>query len=107
MLQALIVVTPVSKFYTVSTVLFYKYGGENVGLKNCMSHVYMFVPIKANVKLANINTGHAQGIGIILCCFNNCPIIYPVGPGITVRVTLPTSYHQVVSNVMLVLKWLL
>ena len=25
-------------------------------------------------------TGHAQGIGIILCRFTNCSIIYPVGP---------------------------
>ena len=40
----------------------------------------MFVPTKATVKLVNGNTGHAQGIGIILCCFPNCLIIYPVGP---------------------------
>ena len=40
----------------------------------------MFVPTKATVKLANGNTGHAQGIGIILCRFPNCSIIYPVGP---------------------------
>ena len=40
----------------------------------------MLVPTKATVKLANGNTVHAQGIGIILFCFPNCPIIYPVGP---------------------------
>ena len=40
----------------------------------------MFVPTKATVKLANGKTGHAQGIGIILCCFPNCLNIYPVGP---------------------------
>ena len=40
----------------------------------------MFVPTKATVKLANGNTGHPQGIGIILCRFPNCSIIYPVGP---------------------------
>ena len=39
----------------------------------------MFVPTKATVKLANGNTGNAQGIGIILCCFPNCHIIYLVG----------------------------
>ena len=39
----------------------------------------MFVPTKATVKLANGNTGHAQGIGIILCRFPNCSIIYQVG----------------------------
>ena len=30
--------------------------------------------------LANGNKGHAQGIGIILCCFPNCSIKYTVGP---------------------------
>ena len=32
------------------------------------------------MKISNVNTVHAQGIGIILCCFPNCLIIYPVGP---------------------------
>ena len=40
----------------------------------------MFVPTKATAKLANGNMGLAQGIGIILCHFPNCSIIYPVGP---------------------------
>ena len=40
----------------------------------------MVVPTKATVKLANVNTGHAQVIGIILCHFTNCYIIYPAGP---------------------------
>ena len=40
----------------------------------------MFVPTKATVKLANGNTVHDQGIGIILCRFPNCSIMYPVGP---------------------------
>ena len=74
------VVACTSKFVTVSTVLFHKYGGENVAVTNCMSHFYMFFPTKATVKLANGNTGHAQGIGIILCRFPNCSITYPVGP---------------------------
>ena len=52
----------------------------NVSVKNCMSHFYMFVPTKDTVKLANGNTGQVQGIGIILYNFNNCSIIYPVGP---------------------------
>ena len=34
----------------------------------------------STVKLANGNTGNSQGIGIFLCCFPKCPIIYPVGP---------------------------
>ena len=72
MLQAWLVVAPPSKFYTVSTVLFHKYGGANVAITNYMSHFSMFVSTKATVKLANGNTGHDQGIGIILCCFPNC-----------------------------------
>ena len=73
-------VAPPTKFYTVSTVLFHKDGGLNDAVTNCMSQFSMFVPTKATVKLSNGNTGHAQGIGIILCRFPNCSIIYPVGP---------------------------
>ena len=40
----------------------------------------MFVTTKSCVKLANRNTGHAQGIRIILCHFSHCSIIYPVVP---------------------------
>ena len=80
MLQAWLMVAPPSKLYTVSTVLFYKNGGENVAVKICMSHFSMFVPTKATVKLGNGNTGHAQWIGIILCLSPNCSIIYPVRP---------------------------
>ena len=79
MLQAWLVVTPPWKNYTVSTVLFHKYGGANVAVTNCISHFYMFVPTKATVKSANVNTGYSQGIWIILCRFPNCSIIYPVG----------------------------
>ena len=39
----------------------------------------MFVPTKSTLKMANLNTGHAQGIGIILYCFTNCSVINPVG----------------------------
>ena len=39
----------------------------------------MFVQKKSTVKMANGNTVHAQIIGIILCRFHNCTIIYPVG----------------------------
>ena len=67
-------------FYTVSTVLFHKYGRANVEVTNCMSQFSMFVPTKSTVKLDSVNTGYAQGIGVILCHFTNCSIIYPVGP---------------------------
>ena len=40
----------------------------------------MFIPTRCNVKLAHGNTGHAQGVGIILCQFTNCPNMNPVGP---------------------------
>ena len=60
--------------------LFYKYGGANVAVINCISQFSMFVSTKATVKLDNGNTRHAQGIGIILCRFSNYSIIYPVVP---------------------------
>ena len=40
----------------------------------------MFLPTKDTMKLSNRNKGHSQGIGIILFCFTDCSIIYPVGP---------------------------
>ena len=69
-----------SKVHTVSTMLFHKEGGVNIAVTNLMSHFSMFVPTKATVKLANVNTGHAQVIGIILCIIPTCSIIFPVGP---------------------------
>ena len=78
MLQAWLVVAPPSKFYTVSTVLFHKDEGANVAVTNFMSHFSMFFPTNTTVKLDNGNMVHAQGIGIILCRFPNCLIIYPV-----------------------------
>ena len=45
-LQALLVFAPPSKIYTVSTVLFHKYGGTNVVVKNVMLHFSMFVPAR-------------------------------------------------------------
>ena len=80
MLQAWLVVAPSSKIYTIYTVFFHKYGGSNVAITNCMSHFYMFVKSKSTVKLANKNAGDSQVIGIILCCFTNCPILYLMGP---------------------------
>ena len=40
----------------------------------------MFIPNKSNVKFANGTTVNDQAIEIILCCFPNCTIIYPVVP---------------------------
>ena len=45
-----------------------------------MAHFFMFVPTQGDVKLANEDMVHAQGIGIILCHFTNFPIIYTVRP---------------------------
>ena len=70
---------PPSIFNTVSTLLFHKDLGANVAVTNCTSHFSVFLPTKAIVKLANGNTGNAQVIGIILCRFTNCSIIYQVG----------------------------
>ena len=67
-------VAPSLKFYTVSTVLFHKYGGASVVVTNCMSHTSMFMPTKDTVKLANGNTGNAQGIGIFRAIFLTVPL---------------------------------
>ena len=72
-------VAPSSNFYIVSTVLFHKYGGANVSVKNGMSQFSINLPTKETVKLANGNRVHAQGIGILLCRFTNYPIIYEAG----------------------------
>ena len=53
------------------------------------------VPAKATAKLANGNTGHAKVIGIILCFFPNCSIIYPVG---TVYYCLGQPSHTISSG---------
>ena len=64
-----------SKFYIVSTVLFSKHGGANVGVKNYASQFSMFVPTNINLKMANGNMGHDQVIGIVLYLFPNLSII--------------------------------
>ena len=60
--------------------MFHKYGGANVGVTNCLSCFPMLVPNISNVKLADGNMDHAQGIGNILCQFTKLPVIYPVRP---------------------------
>ena len=80
MLQAWLVFAPSLKLYIVSTVLFHKYVGANIAVANFMSNFFMSFPTKATVKLSNRNTGRVQVIGIVLCCFPNCPSIYPVVP---------------------------
>ena len=72
-------VTPSSTLYTVYTVIFHKYGGASFDATNFISHVYMFIPTKANVKLSNVKTINYEVIGNILSHFFNCPIIYTVG----------------------------
>ena len=84
--------------------LFHKYGGTNVAATNFMSYFSTFVLTKATVKLANGNTGYSQGIRIILCCFPNFSIKYPVGPVYYCPFTLPTPSHKVPSNLMLIFK---
>ena len=84
--------------------LFHKYGGANVAVTNCMSYFSMFFPTKANVKLANGNTGHAQGIGIIYVAFLTVRLYIQLDQFIIFQVTLPTLYHHVPSSFILVLK---
>ena len=54
---------------------------DQILLSQISCHTFLcFPPTKATVKLANGNMVHAQVIGIILCRFPNCPIIYPAVP---------------------------
>ena len=53
-------VSPTSNIFTVSTVLFHKYRGENIGVTNFLSLFSMFIPTKAIVKLANGSPVHVQ-----------------------------------------------
>ena len=73
-------VDPLSKLYTVSNELFYKYVGENIGFENLMPQVSMLIYTRSDVKLSDDNKGHYQLIVIDLCCFTNYPIEYPMGP---------------------------
>ena len=70
----------IRNFIQFKLCFYHKYGGENFGFTNFLSHLSMFVPTRSNVKLTDVNTGHSQRIGIILCWFTNCTIIYTVGP---------------------------
>ena len=79
-IQAWLVVDPPSKFYAVSTVLFYKHWGVNVAVKKFLPHFSVFVPTKANVKPDNVNKDMTQELGLFVCRFPNCYIIYTVGP---------------------------
>ena len=97
MLQNWLVVAPTSKFHTVSTTLFHKYGGANIAVTNCMSQFSMFVPTNSIVKLANGNMEHDQLIGILLCSFINCSIIYPV---VSVYYCTGHTYNNISSGAL-------
>ena len=102
-LQDLLVFSP----YFFSTMLFHKDGGSKVSVTNCMSpHISMFVPIKSTRNLANVNMGHAQVIGVILCNLLNFQLYIRWYQFIIFQVTLTTLWHWVYSNFMLVFKML-
>ena len=80
MLQAWLEVAPSLKNIQYQLCCFLNTEDNKIGVKNYMSHISVFFPNKATVKLDNVNTVHSQGIVIILCHFPNWPIIYPVIP---------------------------
>ena len=57
-LQALLVVTPSSKLYTVYTQFFRKYEGANIVVINFMSKFSMFITTNSNVNSSNEDMGH-------------------------------------------------
>ena len=97
-------VAPPSKFYTVSTVLFHKYGGANVAVTICMSHFYIVSPTKATVILDNGNMENYQVIGIIYVPFLTVLLYNQWEQFMIVQVTLPTPSHQAPSNFKLAFK---
>ena len=97
-------VAPPSKLYTVSDVLFHKYGGANVAVTNCMSHFSVFVPTKATVKLAKETRDMSKELGLVYVAFLTLQLYIQLDQFIIVQVTLPTLYHQVPSSLILVLK---
>ena len=70
-------VAPPSKFYTVSNVLFCKYGGANIAVKNWMSN---FICLSQTRPLWNwlVEKQDIHKELGFLCCFPNCFIVYPV-----------------------------
>ena len=66
MLQDWLLVDPSSNLYTVSTVLFHKYWVANFDVKIYLSTFSMFVPTVDNVKFADDNMVHVQGISIFI-----------------------------------------
>ena len=66
MLHSWIVVFHTLKLYTVSTLFFHKYLGENVRVIIDFRKFSMFVTTISNVKWASENIGHSQGIGMFM-----------------------------------------
>ena len=102
MLHDWLVVAPSSKIHTVSTVFFHKYGEDNVSVNNWMSYFSMFVPTRATVKMANGNTGHAQGIGIFLCHF---PKLYYYISGGTSLILSRSLFQHYITSFLQTLCW--
>ena len=89
MLQDLLLVAPSSNMYTVSTLLFYEDVRDNVGFNNFMSHFYMFVPTKTNMKLANGNMIHAQKMRLSYVVLLTVPLYINCNQLVIVQVTVP------------------
>ena len=48
-------------------------------LSKIVCHTFLCLSQPRPLKMANGNTGNYQGIGLFLCRFSNCYILYPVG----------------------------
>ena len=75
-----LVFSPYSKFYTVLTICFHKYGRKNVKATNYLSHWSTIVLVRENMKLFGANKIRTKYIGNILCQFPYFLFIYPMGP---------------------------
>ena len=104
MLQAWLVATPSSTFYTVYVMLFHKYRGANFSVKNCMPHFSMFVPTKATVKFLMETQDMPKEMRLFYVILLTVSLYIWWYQFIIVQVTLPTPSHQVPSNFMRVFK---
>ena len=100
-IQAWMLVASSSKFYTVSTVLFHKYVGANVAVKNCMSHFLHLSQPRSPWNWLMETRYMPKELVIFFVAFLTVPLYIQWNHFIIFHVNLPTPSHQVPSNFML------
>ena len=104
MLWAWLVVAPPSKIYTVSTVLFRRYGGSNFAVKIACLTFLCFLPLMALWNWLMETRDMTKELILFYIVFLTVPLYIQWYKFIIVQFTLPTSSHPVPSNFMFFLK---